>query len=45
MIGGVIELADLPVRALMTPRSEILWLDTKVDAITKRHRCCPSVRL
>ncbi len=29
MIRGVIELADQPVRAIMTPRSDIFWLDVE----------------
>lgn len=31
MIRGVIELADQPVRAIMTPRTDIFWLDVEDD--------------
>lgn len=35
MLEAVIRVSDLPVRALMTPRSEVFWLDTSdtLDAI------------
>lgn len=44
MIRGVIELADQPVRALMTPRSDIFWLDVTDDAATNRDRLIESGR-
>lgn len=31
MIEGVMRLADRPVRALMTPRPDIVWVDAKAD--------------
>jgi putative hemolysin len=31
MIEGVMRLADRPLRALMTPRPQIVWLDVKAD--------------
>jgi putative hemolysin len=31
MIEGVLRLADRPVRAIMTPRTEIYWLDADAD--------------
>jgi putative hemolysin len=31
MIDGVLRLADRPVRAIMTPRTEIFWLDIDAD--------------
>lgn len=44
MIRGVIELADLPVRAIMTPRAEIFWLDVEDDVATNRRRLIDSGR-
>jgi len=44
MIRGVIELADQPVSALMTPRSDVFWLDVEDDAITNRDRLIESGR-
>ncbi|WP_328598584.1 TerC family protein [Croceibacterium xixiisoli] len=44
MIRGVIELADQPVRALMTPRADIFWLDVEDDAATNRDRLIESGR-
>ena len=32
MISGVVRLADRPVREVMTPRTEIDWLDASLDA-------------
>ena len=32
MIGRVLRLADRPVRAIMTPRVELVWLDVEDDA-------------
>lgn len=44
MIRGVIELADRPVRAIMTPRAEIFWVDVNDDAPTNRTRLIESGR-
>jgi CBS domain containing-hemolysin-like protein len=44
MIRGVIQLADQPVRVLMTPRSEIFWLDASADVATNRDRLIESGR-
>ena len=44
MIRGVIELANQPVSALMTPRSDIFWLDVEDDAVTNRDRLIESGR-
>lgn len=44
MIRGVIELADLPVRAIMTPRTDIFWLDAHDDAAANRDRLIESGR-
>jgi putative hemolysin len=37
MIEGVMRLADRPVRALMTPRPDIVWVDVKADPDTIRR--------
>jgi putative hemolysin len=34
IISGVVRLADRPVREVMTPRTEIDWLDLRADAAT-----------
>ncbi len=44
MIRGVIALADQPVRAIMTPRADIFWLDANADAATNRDRLIDSGR-
>lgn len=44
MIRGVIELADRPLRAIMTPRADIFWLDVEADAATNRDRLIKSGR-
>jgi len=44
MIRGVIELADLPVRAIMTPRAEIFWLDARDEIAINRKRLIESGR-
>ncbi|MGE4322884.1 MAG: transporter associated domain-containing protein [Sphingobium sp.] len=44
MIRGVIELADQPVRVLMTSRSDIFWLDADADATINRDRLIESGR-
>lgn len=38
MISGVVRLADRPVREVMTPRTEIDWLDCSADEGTIRAR-------
>ena len=38
MIGGVMRLADRPVAAIMTPRSEVVWLDLEATADENRRR-------
>ena len=47
MIEGVLRLADRTARAIMTPRTEVVWLD--VNATAGRHRraarCAPLVAL
>lgn len=37
MLEGVMRLADLPVRAVMTPRHDIAWVDRKSDAARLRQ--------
>jgi len=37
MIEGVMRLADRPVRAVMTPRPDIVWIDIKADAAAVRR--------
>ncbi|HKY95024.1 MAG TPA: hemolysin family protein [Kiloniellales bacterium] len=37
MIEGVMRLADRPVRALMTPRPDVVWIDIKADADSIRR--------
>lgn len=48
MIAGVLRLADRPIRALMTPRGEVDWLDLQAGeaawreaALTARHSLLP----
>lgn len=38
MIAGVIRLADRPVRGVMTPRTEVDWIDIDADEETVRAR-------
>lgn len=38
MIRGVLTLAERPVVSIMTPRTEIDWLDVDADHDTLRHR-------
>ena len=38
MIAGVVRLADRPVREIMTPRTEIDWLDCTADDASLRER-------
>lgn len=44
MIRGVIELADQPVRSIMTPRAEIFWLDVEDGPDVNRDRLMDSGR-
>ncbi|MGE5767944.1 MAG: hemolysin family protein [Bacteroidota bacterium] len=37
MIEGVLRLADRPVRVVMTPRAEIVWIDAEADGATLRE--------
>jgi putative hemolysin len=32
LIEGVMQIADQPVRSIMTPRTEVTWLDAHADA-------------
>jgi putative hemolysin len=38
MIEGVLRLADRPVRGIMTPRRDVVWLDVKEDAGSLRGK-------
>jgi putative hemolysin len=38
MISGVLRLGDRPVRGLMTPRTDVDWIDLSADAATIRER-------
>jgi putative hemolysin len=38
IISGVVRLADRPVREIMTPRTEVDWLDCRADAATIREK-------
>jgi putative hemolysin len=38
MISGVMRLADRPVRAVMTPRGQVDWIDADADEATVRAR-------
>lgn len=38
IISGVVRLADRPVREVMTPRTDIDWIDVDADPDTIRHR-------
>ena len=38
IISGVVRLADRPVREVMTPRTDIDWIDVDADPETIRHR-------
>jgi CBS domain containing-hemolysin-like protein len=44
MIRGVIELADQPVRAIMTPRGDVFWLDANDGLAVNRDRLIRSGR-
>jgi putative hemolysin len=47
MIEGVLDLADSPVRAIMTPRPRVQWVDlnTSKEQILGRVRSCPHAQL
>jgi putative hemolysin len=38
MISGVVRLADRPTREIMTPRTEVDWIDADADAETVRRK-------
>ena len=42
IISGVVRLADRPVREVMTPRTEVDWLDIGMDAATIREKLVAS---
>ncbi|HEV7777252.1 MAG TPA: TerC family protein [Luteibacter sp.] len=43
MVQGVLDLSQRPVRSIMTPRTEIVWLDPDEDAETLRAEARESV--
>ena len=47
IISGVVRLADRPVREVMTPRTEVDWLDCSLSAEAIRERLgdCPRTRM
>jgi CBS domain containing-hemolysin-like protein len=47
MIEGVLDLADSPVRTIMTPRPRVQWLDlnSPKEHILSRVRSCPHAQL
>jgi putative hemolysin len=47
MIEGVLDLADSPVRTIMTPRPRVQWLDlnSPKEQILSRVRSCPHAQL
>ena len=47
MIEGVLDLADSPIRAIMTPRPRVLWVDLEMpkEQLLNRVRCCPHAQL
>jgi magnesium and cobalt exporter, CNNM family len=47
MIEGVLDLADSPVRTIMTPRPRVQWLDLNApkEQILARVRSCPHAQL
>jgi len=47
MIEGVLDLADSPVRAIMTPRPRVQWVDLNSprEQILSRVRSCPHAQL
>ncbi|RPF71331.1 hemolysin family protein [Aurantiacibacter spongiae] len=42
ILSGIMRLADRPVRELMTPRTDMVWLDVNADADTLRARIAES---
>jgi putative hemolysin len=44
IISGVVRLADRPVRAVMTPRTEVDWLDCNLDAEAVRAKLMETPR-
>ncbi|MEO6389069.1 MAG: hemolysin family protein [Croceibacterium sp.] len=42
MLSGIMRLADRPVRELMTPRTELDWLDVNADADAAREKIAES---
>jgi putative hemolysin len=47
MIEGVLDLADNPVRSIMTPRPRVQWVDLQrpTDEVLKKVRSCPHAQL
>ena len=47
MIEGVLDLADSPIRTIMTPRPRVQWvdLDSSNDKILSKVRACPHAQL
>jgi putative hemolysin len=47
MIEGVLDLADNPVRSIMTPRPRVQWVDLgrPTDEVLKNVRSCPHAQL
>ena len=47
MIEGVLDLADSPIRTIMTPRPRVQWvdLDSPNDKILSKVRACPHAQL
>jgi len=47
MIEGVLDLADTPVRSIMTPRPRVQWVDAdgRQEEILKKVRTCPHAQL
>lgn len=47
MIERLMRLADRPVRAIMTPRNELFWIDLNADhdTLVSRLRDCPFARI
>ena len=44
MISGIVRLADRPVREVMTPRTEVDWIDVARDARRDPRRRCSKRR-
>ena len=47
MIEGILDLEDSPVRTIMTPRPQVLWIDinSPKEQILSRVRSCPHAQL